>query len=141
MFLGFNVLGHILEYWRYKCQILVGSTSLVKVQLQHSIYPDQLQFNFVRLIYFLCSILNQYHVDIKIVFDLMHHFYMDSFNKETFILSSNKTTKHIFARSIGIHNKNTVIYSGTRIAPITFRGHIFKVFTYPNWVKVCQNES
>ena len=99
MFLGFNVLGHILEYWRYKCQILVGSTSLVKVQLQHSIYPDQLQFNFVRLIYFLCSILNQYHVDIKIVFDLMHHFYMDSFNKETFILSSNKTTKHIFARS------------------------------------------
>ena len=45
---------------------------------------------------------------IQIAFDLIHHFYMESFNKETFILSSKRATKRIFSWSIGIHNKNTV---------------------------------
>ena len=91
---------------------------LVKVQLQHSIYFNQLQFNFVRVIYFLSSILNQYHVGIQTVFDLIHHFYMDSFNKETFILSSKRATKCIFARSIGIHNKNTVLLTRQTLSSV-----------------------
>ena len=45
---------------------------------------------------------------IQIAFDLIHHFYMESCNKETFILSSKRATKRIFSWSIGIHNKNTV---------------------------------
>ena len=55
---------------------------------------------------------------IQTVFDLIHHFYMDSFNKETFILSSKRATKCIFARSIGIHNKNTVFLTRQTLSSV-----------------------
>ena len=55
---------------------------------------------------------------IQTVFDLIHHFYMDSFNKETFILSSKRANKCIFARSMGDHNKNTVFLTRQTLSSV-----------------------